>query len=97
MKKVMAGMDLHSNNVVIGIVDTDGKRVASQKLPCELKEVVKFLAPFKKRLEQVAVESTYNWYWLVDGLQFDRAVSQKRVGLGGLATGAEEPKLLRTE
>jgi transposase len=43
--------------------------VASRKLPCELKEVVKFLAPFKKRLEQVAVESTYNWYWLVDGLQ----------------------------
>src|SRR5881296_1958043 len=69
MKKVMAGMDLHSNNVVIGIVDMDGKRVASQKLPCELKEVVKFLAPFKQRLEQVAVESTYNWYWLVDGLQ----------------------------
>src|SRR5213594_1842075 len=69
MKKVMAGMDLHSNNVVIGIVDTDGKRVASQKLPCQLSEVVKFLAPFKQRLEQVAVESTYNWYWLVDGLQ----------------------------
>jgi transposase len=43
--------------------------VASHKVPCELKEVVKVLAPFKKRLEQVAVESTYNWYWLVDGLQ----------------------------
>jgi hypothetical protein len=28
MKKVVAGMDLHSNNVVIGIVDLDGKRVA---------------------------------------------------------------------
>ena len=69
MNKVMAGIDLHSNNLVIGIIDMDGKRVASQKLPCELKEVVKFLAPFKKRLEQVAVESTYNWYWLVDGLQ----------------------------
>ena len=69
MKKVIAGMDLHSNNVVIGVMDMDGKRVASRKLPCELKEVVKFLAPFKKRLEQVAVESTYNWYWLVDGLQ----------------------------
>jgi transposase len=36
---------------------------------CQLSEVVKVLAPFKKRLEQVAVESTYNWYWLVDGLQ----------------------------
>jgi transposase len=69
MKKVMAGIDLHSNNVVIGIMDMDGKRVSSAKVPCELKEVAKFLAPFKKRLEQVAVESTYNWYWLVDGLQ----------------------------
>jgi transposase len=69
MKKVVAGMDLHSNNVVIGIMDMDGNRVASRKVPCELKEVVKFLAPFKKRLEQVAVESTYNWYWLVDGLR----------------------------
>src|SRR5712691_2644618 len=48
---------------------SEGKRVTSAKLPCELKEIAKFLAPFKKRLEQVAVESTYNWYWLVDGLQ----------------------------
>jgi transposase len=69
MKKVVAGMDLHSNNVMIGIMDMDGKRVASRKVPCELEEVVKFLAPFKKRLEKVAVESTYNWYWLVDGLE----------------------------
>src|SRR5438874_5818546 len=69
MNKVMAGIDLHSNNLVIGIMDMDGKRVASQKLACKLKEVVAFLSPFKKRLEQVAVESTYNWYWLVDGLQ----------------------------
>jgi len=69
MNKVMAGIDLHSNNLVIGIMDMDGKRVASQKLSCKLKEVVGFLSPFKQRLEQVAVESTYNWYWLVDGLQ----------------------------
>ena len=69
MKKVMAGIDLHSNNVVVGIMDEEGKRVSSVKLPCKLSEIVKFLAPFKKRLEQVAVESTYNWYWLVDGLQ----------------------------
>jgi transposase len=69
MKKVMAGIDLHSNNLVIGIMDMDGKRVAHQKLECRLSEVVKFLTPYKKRLEQVGVESTYNWYWLVDGLQ----------------------------
>jgi transposase len=62
-------MDLHSNNVVIGVMDLDGKRVATGKVDCDLKEVVKFLAPYKSQLEQVAVESTYNWYWLVDGLQ----------------------------
>ena len=69
MKKLVAGMDLHSNNVVIGVMDLAGQRVATGKVPCELPAVEKFLAPFKTRLEQVAVESTYNWYWLVDGLQ----------------------------
>jgi transposase len=65
----MAGIDLHSNNLVIGIVDLEGKRLGQRKVDCELKKVVEFLAPYKKRLEAVAVESTYNWYWLVDGLQ----------------------------
>jgi transposase len=54
---------------MIGVMDMNGKRLASRKVPCELSEVVKFMAPYKKRLERVAVESTYNWYWLVDGLQ----------------------------
>jgi len=69
MKKLVAGMDLHSNNVVIGLMDLDGQRVASGKVACDLKAVEKFLAPFKARLERLAVESTFNWYWLVDGLQ----------------------------
>jgi transposase len=33
------------------------------------RQILEYLAPFKKRIKQVAVESTYNWYWLVDGLQ----------------------------
>src|SRR5882757_4880596 len=69
MNKVVAGMDLHSNNVMIGVMDMNGKRLASRKAPCRLEEVVKFLAPYKKRLDRIAGESTYNWYWLVDGLQ----------------------------
>jgi transposase len=67
--KCMAGIDLHSNNLFCAIVDTDGKRVFEKKLPCELPSVLRALQPFKKRLEKIAVESTYNWYWLVDGLQ----------------------------
>ena len=65
----MAGIDLHSNNMFCGIVDMEGKRVFEKKLPCEIDSVARALKPFKKRLERIAVESTYNWYWLVDGLQ----------------------------
>lgn len=69
MEKLVAGMDLHSDNVVIGIMDLAGQRVAHGKVDWELPAVEQFLAPYRSRLEQVAVESTFNWYWLVDGLQ----------------------------
>ena len=69
MKNVMAGIDLHSNNVVVALMDVDGKRLNSRKLPCDLGRVVEYLTPWKAQLSKVAVESTYNWYWLVDGLQ----------------------------
>jgi transposase len=68
-KQVMAGIDLHSNNLMIGIVDQSGKRLKHQKVGCNLKEVLAVFAPYKKRLKSIAVESTYNWYWLVDGLR----------------------------
>jgi transposase len=70
-QRVFAGLDLHSNNVMIGIVDEEGRRLKHQKLPCDLKQVRAFLQPWKRRLGSVAVESTYNWYWLVDGLRED--------------------------
>ena len=66
---LMAGIDLHSNNVMIGIVDQDGKRVKHQKLECDLLRIDEFLRPMKPQLKSIAVESTYNWYWLVDGLR----------------------------
>jgi transposase len=68
-KKLMAGIDLHSNNLFCGVVNAEGKKVFERKLPCDLLQVLKALAPFKNRIDTIAVESTYNWYWLVDGLQ----------------------------
>jgi hypothetical protein len=59
--KCMAGIDLQSNNLFCAIVDMNGKRVFEKKLPCELASVLAALKPFKKRLEKIAVESTYNW------------------------------------
>jgi transposase len=37
--------------------------------PMKLGKVLEALEPYREELVGVAVESTYNWYWLVDGLQ----------------------------
>lgn len=66
---MIAGIDLHSNNVMIGLMNQDGQRVAHRKLDCDLEEVTEFLDPFKAQIQSMAVESTYNWYWLLDGLR----------------------------
>lgn len=67
--KVYAGIDLHSSNNFVGIIDEQDQRLYQKRLPNRLEVVLQALEPFKKTLEAVVVESTYNWYWLVDGLQ----------------------------
>ncbi|MBW2252785.1 MAG: transposase [Deltaproteobacteria bacterium] len=67
--RAYAGIDLHSSNNYIGIMDQDYKRLFGRRQPNDLNNVLKALKPFKADLEGVIVESTYNWYWLVDGLQ----------------------------
>ena len=67
--KVYAGIDLHSSNNYIGIINEKDERLYQKRLPNQLEDVLSALEPFKKDLEGVVVESTYNWYWLVDGLQ----------------------------
>jgi transposase len=66
--KLIAGIDLHGNNLVIGVINQDGKRMLHRKLDCDLQQVLDFLRPLKTQLQSMAVESTFNWYWLVDGL-----------------------------
>lgn len=63
------GVDLHGDNGFYGIVDETGKRVYKQRLPNSLPEVLAALEPYREELKNgVVVESTFNWYWLVDGL-----------------------------
>jgi transposase len=69
LNQVIAGIDLHSNNLMIALIDETGKRIKHRKLTCSLPPVFEFLAPFVGRLQSIVVESTFNWYWLVDGLQ----------------------------
>jgi transposase len=63
------GIDLHSDNNVLGVIDSSGNRLSIKKNPNDLETVKKALSPFAANLEGIVVESTYNWYWLVDGLQ----------------------------
>jgi transposase len=66
--KLYAGIDLHSRNNYIGIIDEEDKRLFQKRLPNRLDYILSSLEPFQQDLEGVVVESTYNWYWLVDGL-----------------------------
>jgi transposase len=67
-KTFFCGVDLHSNNAVYVITDQEDKQLFKKRLPNRLPVVLESLEPFRKQLKVVAVESTYNWYWLVDGL-----------------------------
>ena len=67
-ESLYGGIDLHSSNLVIGMVDNFGKRVFQRRIRNDLVLLLKLLDPFSDKIESLTVESTYNWYWLVDGL-----------------------------
>ncbi len=66
--ELYAGIDLHSSNLYLGVIDEQDQRLYQKRLPNDLDTILSALAPFKKDLVGVVVESTFNWYWLVDGL-----------------------------
>lgn len=67
-EKLYVGLDLHSNNSYLAIVDQKGKRVFNKRVVNDLDMIFAAIKPFKKNISDITVESTYNWYWLVDGL-----------------------------
>lgn len=67
--KLYGGIDLHSNNSYLVLLDETDKIVYQKRLPNDLEYLLKELARYQPFIESMVVESTYNWYWLVDGLQ----------------------------
>ena len=67
--KLYCACDLHGNNVVVAMVDPQGRRIKEARLACDIDEIARFLLPYRSRIVCIAVESTFNWYWLVDGLE----------------------------
>lgn len=69
MGELYAGLDLHSGNTYIGIMEGGSKRRVYQKRHRNiLEEILQVLEPYRDDVKGVVVESTYNWYWIVDGL-----------------------------
>jgi len=66
--QLYAGLDLHSRNTFIGIMDKEFKRVFAKRVSNNLPLIIKTLEPFQDQLTGIVVESTFNWYWLIDGL-----------------------------
>lgn len=67
--ELYCGADLHGNNVVLQLCDASGKRVFRRRVKANLDAVNGALDAYWPRIKTVAVESTYNWYWFVDGLR----------------------------
>ena len=63
-----SGIDLHSNNSVVVVTDEQDYVLEEKRVPNDLAVIVKLLEPHREELAGVVVESTFNWYWLVDGL-----------------------------
>jgi hypothetical protein len=62
------GLDLHSNNSVVIVSDAEDRIVFNKLLPNDLGQIRAALDAHQEELAGVVIESTYNWYWLVDGL-----------------------------
>ena len=62
------GIDLHCNNNFLMIIDEVDRIVFRQRLLNHLQVVLRVLQRCRESMVGIAVESTFNWYWLVDGL-----------------------------
>ncbi len=66
---LFCGIDLHSNNCFVVVSDENDKVLYSRRHGNDLDQIRAALSPYRSELYGVVVESTFNWYWLVDGLQ----------------------------
>lgn len=67
--KLYAGIDLHSNNSYLGISDEEDRRYYTKRLPNRGDVILAELEPYRQDMKGIVVESTFNWYWLVDLLR----------------------------
>lgn len=64
MSLYYAALDLHSNRCVLVLIDEQDRVVWKGSLHNDLELVLLALAPYRAQVAGVAVESTYNWWWM---------------------------------
>lgn len=64
-----AAIDLHSTNSYLVVLDDNDTIIYQKRLSNSLEQILRALSPYRGQIQGIAVESTYNWYWLVDGLK----------------------------
>jgi len=64
--RLYGAFDLHSKHNYVAIIDEVDNRMFKKKLPNDPYMILGALEPYKEALEGIVVESTFNWYWLVD-------------------------------
>lgn len=62
------GIDLSARDSHLCVIDEQLKALVDVKVKNDLARMVKLLEPYKPTMK-IVVESTFNWYWLVDGLR----------------------------
>ena len=62
------GIDLHSNNHYVCVIDDNDQRLLERKLDNDSRALIAVLSEYKDELLAIAIESTFNWYWLADAL-----------------------------
>src|SRR5678809_203483 len=65
---VYGAIEWHSTNSVTVVINEQDQVVYQKRLPNDLSLIAQQLSTYRASLKGIVVESTYNWYWLVDGL-----------------------------
>lgn len=67
--KLYVGIDLHSNNSYVAVINEIDQVIHQRRVGNDLEGISSELEPYREQIDSVVIESTYNWYWLADGLQ----------------------------
>lgn len=69
--KIYVGIDLHSTNSYFAVVNENGNRLFHKRFSNDEATILSALKIIEEygEIAELAIESTYNWYWLVDLLR----------------------------